>query len=90
MRIERGRRLMNERSGFCLVAWLVMNWADECCCKTGLDEDRTCKEIDEREERIRSGGVVGEGLVLGNRKDNNADGPVGKANLVIVGSDELD
>ena len=26
MRIERARRLMNERSGFCLVAWLVKDW----------------------------------------------------------------
>ena len=32
--------------------------------------------------------MVGDELVLGNRKDNNAEGPVGKANLVIVGSDE--
>lgn len=26
MRIERARRLMNERSGFGLVAWLVKDW----------------------------------------------------------------
>lgn len=26
MRIERAGRLMNERSGFCLVAWLVKDW----------------------------------------------------------------
>ena len=26
MRIERTRRLMNERNGFCLVAWLVKDW----------------------------------------------------------------
>ena len=26
MRIERARRLMNERSGFSLVAWLVKDW----------------------------------------------------------------
>ena len=26
MRIERARRLMNERSGFGLVVWLVKDW----------------------------------------------------------------
>ena len=26
MRIERGRKLMNERRGFCLVAWLMKDW----------------------------------------------------------------
>ena len=44
MRIERGRRLMNERGGFGLVAWLVKDWfwgIGKITMRMGLSGKRT-------------------------------------------------